>query len=110
MDIERLKALRLERKLKQNQVAKALEISPQRYSYYETGDRQPDNEMLIKLAQYFEVSVDYLLGNSEIQEIINKSRKNSKVSENMKLLQDYEKLPQSEKDIIKYIITRNKKQ
>jgi len=34
---------------------------------WETGKRQPDNEMLLKIANYFNVSVDYLLGREEIE-------------------------------------------
>lgn len=46
----------------QKEVADLLKISRQAYSSYETGSRQPDPEILIKLSSIFKVSVDYLLG------------------------------------------------
>ena len=57
-----LKQLRLERNLLQKDVAQELSISQQAYANYENGLREPDNSMLVKLANYFNVSVDYLLG------------------------------------------------
>jgi len=53
--------------LQQKDVADCLGISQQVYSNYELGKRQPDNYMLIKLSDFFEVSVDYLLGKSGIR-------------------------------------------
>ena len=46
----------------QKDVAKEIGLSQQRFNFYVTGKRQPDNEMLTKIAAYFRVSVDYLLG------------------------------------------------
>lgn len=60
--MELLKKLRLERKINQNEIAQYLGVSYQCYAHYETGRRQPDPETLIKLANYFNVSTDYLLG------------------------------------------------
>lgn len=57
-----LKDLRKERNLTQSEVARALNISRQVYANYENEINQPDCKMLIKLADYFEVSIDYLLG------------------------------------------------
>ncbi|PEL12698.1 helix-turn-helix domain-containing protein [Bacillus sp. AFS017336] len=62
---ENLRRLRISKKLTQEDVAKKLEISRQRYSNYENGVRQPDQEMLTKIADLFEVSVDYILGREE---------------------------------------------
>ncbi|MEA4816257.1 MAG: helix-turn-helix transcriptional regulator [Lachnospiraceae bacterium] len=52
----------------QFQIAKELNISPQRFNFYVTGKREPDNEMLNSLANYFSVSADYLLGRSSKKE------------------------------------------
>lgn len=57
----RLKNLRKEKKLSQQQVADFLCVSNQTYSNYETGAREPDNENLKKLADFFNVSTDFLL-------------------------------------------------
>lgn len=57
-----LKAIRKEKKIKQVDVAKYLNITNATYSRYETGSLEPSNDTLRKLAKYFDVSVDYLLG------------------------------------------------
>jgi len=60
----RLETLRKERGLSQKQIADIFQISQQGYSNYENGKREPDYETLKKFANFFEVSVDYLVGNT----------------------------------------------
>lgn len=57
-----LKKLRMKRKLSQKQIAEELKISQQQYSKWEGGIITPNVETLVRLADYFDVSVDYLLG------------------------------------------------
>ncbi|MGV0167141.1 helix-turn-helix domain-containing protein [Furfurilactobacillus sp. WILCCON 0119] len=62
---ERLKQLRHERRgLTQESLADQLGIAKTTYSSYEQGKREPDFNTLQRLASYFDVSTDYLLGNS----------------------------------------------
>lgn len=69
MDIaHNLKKLRSERGLTQIELSKNLNINRATYAHYETGRREPDIETLKLLADYFNVSVDYLLGNSDKKE------------------------------------------
>lgn len=65
---ERLRALRKEKNMRQADVAKLLGIGVRTYQYYEGDEHRPDYEMLIKLADFFEVSTDYLLGRTEERE------------------------------------------
>ncbi|MEN3134785.1 helix-turn-helix domain-containing protein [Bacillus albus] len=65
----RLHTLRKERKLRQEDMAKQLGIARTTYAMYEQGNREPDYNTLIKLATFFEVSIDYLLGTTEIRQI-----------------------------------------
>lgn len=60
--MERLKELRLKKKLLQKDVADYLGVNRTTYVKYETGASQPDNDTLSRLADFFGVSVDYLLG------------------------------------------------
>lgn len=62
MNTERLKAIRNQKKVTQKEAADALGISPNTYKNYEQGMREPNNEMLCKLADYFSTTTDYLLG------------------------------------------------
>lgn len=58
---ERLSRLREEKKLTQVELAKLTEISRSRLSLYEINKREPDNDTLRKLADFFNVTTDFLL-------------------------------------------------
>lgn len=64
---DRIKLLREEKHLKQEELAKDLSVAPSTIGMYETNKRQPNNDLIIKLAKYFNVSTDYLLGKSDIR-------------------------------------------
>ena len=63
----RLKMLRSEKNLTQKQLADILNMQNTAISKYELGERKPDQDTLMKIAEYFNVSTDYLLGNSNIR-------------------------------------------
>ena len=65
--MEILKQLRKQSGFTQKEIAKQLGITVSAYGNYELGQRQPTPEMLCKLADIFEVSVDYLLGRETAQ-------------------------------------------
>ncbi len=65
---ERLRQLREERNLTQKAIAGIIGISPRMVSFYESGAHFPREEgTLLKLAQFFGVSTDYLLGYSDVR-------------------------------------------
>lgn len=64
---ERFAALRADSGLSQNKLGKALSLSPATIGYYENGDRLPDIETAARIANYFNVSADYLLGLSDVK-------------------------------------------
>lgn len=61
----RLRDLREDKDLNQTQVAKILGMSQTGYSKYETGENDIPTEILIKLADFYEVSVDYILNRTD---------------------------------------------
>ena len=61
----RIKELREKKGINMRQTAKELGIPYTTYISYEKGDREPNSEMLIELAEFFHCSIDYLLGRSE---------------------------------------------
>ncbi|SJZ82945.1 helix-turn-helix domain-containing protein [Selenihalanaerobacter shriftii] len=63
----RLKQLRTEKKLTQKELGDHLELTPATISFYEIGRRTPDYETLINISNYFDVSLDYLLGKTHIR-------------------------------------------
>ncbi|MDQ0412910.1 helix-turn-helix domain-containing protein [Mesobacillus stamsii] len=62
---ERLRLIREKKKLQQKDAAAKVGIKNNTLSSYESGDRQPDFNMLIKLADLYDVSVEYLLRGKE---------------------------------------------
>lgn len=64
----RLKELRQEKDLLQKDIANYLNISTSAYGFYEQGKRTPDTEIIKKLSEFFNVSLDYLLGKTDIRE------------------------------------------
>ena len=65
-----LKTLREEKKLRQADLADFLEISQQAYQRYENGTSEPNGDGFIKLADFYNVSTDYLLGRTNIKAMI----------------------------------------
>ena len=63
----RIKLLREEKKIKQDELARVLSISPSAVGMYERDEREPNDDITLKLSEYFGVSTDYLLGKSEIR-------------------------------------------
>lgn len=63
--VKRIRALRERRGISQSRAAKQMGIVRTTYSNYEAGNREPDLETIKKIAEFFEVSVDYLLERDE---------------------------------------------
>lgn len=61
----RLADIRNERNIRQTEVASAAGVSVRGYQYYEKGVKEPTLSVLIALADYFDVSLDYLCGRSD---------------------------------------------
>ncbi len=61
----RLRDLREDRDMNQTQIAKMLGMSQTGYSKYETGENDIPTSILIKLARFYNVSIDYLLGETD---------------------------------------------
>lgn len=106
---ERIKSLREERKITQQELARYLGVSQKTISNYENGERSPDPDTLRKIADYFDVTVDYLLGRSnhrqltrrderDIEKIIEETRQRIENTEGLML--DGEILSQEDVDAI----------
>lgn len=78
MEAQRLKQLRSEKHVTQDDVATFLGITRPAYTAYESGNREPDDKTKVKLANYFGVSVDYLVGNSNRKHYYDLTEKNKK--------------------------------
>ena len=69
MKFQRIRDLRTDADLSQRQLSEILHISQRSYSHYETGSRNIPIEMLIRLANYYDISIDYLVGRTDKKEM-----------------------------------------
>ncbi len=99
MITERLIRLREEKKLTKKDIAEFLKIDQSTYGKYELGKRQPDYDTLLKLADFFDVSVDYLLCRSNIRKLDNET----KTSHNLDISSLPEEAIKQVEDYIDYV-------
>ena len=91
---KRLRQLRKETKISQIDLAKNLDLTSQALSQYELNKRMPDTEMIKKIAKHFEVSVDYILGESSERSSADKIK--SALSDDQELADFWDKLKERE--------------
>lgn len=65
--MNRIKELRLEKGLTQEDLGKVVRVSARSIGFYESGERDPDTSVLSAFADYFDVTIDYLLGRTNIR-------------------------------------------
>ena len=111
---KRITLLREEKGISQIELAKILNVSNTTLSQYESGKRVPNDEIKKHLAHYFEVSIDFLLGITDIRESVEHLIKKGEVSitSPSDLEKLYKDLPDEEKkmldDYANYLETRAK--
>ncbi len=98
----RLKALRMKKGLNMKQLAEALDIPYTTYVGYEKNEREPNSEILVALATFFNVSTDYLLG----REKGNKNEKEDLIlsSDEKTFINKYRKLDDYGKEAVEDIL------
>lgn len=70
MKFQRIQDLCIDSDLSQKKIGEILHISQRSYSHYETGSRNIPIEMLIRLADYYDTTIDYLVGRTDNKEPI----------------------------------------
>lgn len=98
--MNRIKDLREDADLKQSELAQAVGISQKTLSNYETGKTNPDSYAIIKLAEFFNVSTDYLLG---VEDRDTRSRRTANIKRMEKRLDDMQAALDEISDIVKKI-------
>lgn len=102
---KRVKQLREERGLSRNELAKSLNITYAALSKYETDDRFPSEDILSRIADYFEVSVDELIGRN--CNIANKYSKD--LEKHLKTAKEINELDEDDQRFILEMIRKLKK-
>ncbi len=101
--------LRKEKKMSQQDIGNLIGISSQAVSKWETGISEPDNKSLKKLANFFNVSIDYLLNNTEINDNELKEQEAlRKALVNAGFMEDIEDLTDGELNKIMRFVVHNK--
>lgn len=100
----RLKELRENMNLTQTELASNFNITPPSISQYEKDVRSPDYELLIKIADFFDVSTDYLLGRTDVEKNNIETIAVHRANENGSDIKDIEGL----KDLIRELINEEK--
>ncbi len=99
MNGERLKKLRKEKKLTQTELGSKINVTKVSISGYESGNRSPDTDTLQRLADFFEVSTDYLLGRTDNLSLTPQEKDEAAFqafANNPELQRWYKQLPESE--------------
>ena len=109
----RLLELREERNLTQNDIAEAINTSRTNIGRWEKGLNEPPASLIISLADFFEVSTDFLLGRSDDFGNINVKKESPELtSEDLELLNDFHLLPSTLKaqaqEYVHYLAERQK--
>ncbi|MBR3994194.1 MAG: helix-turn-helix transcriptional regulator [Clostridia bacterium] len=94
--MKRIAELRKSAGLNQVGLALKLNVSQKMVSAYETGTHQPSTEILLKLSKIFNVSVDYIIGNSEIKATAEKFSASGLTNSEVELLDLFKKLDREE--------------
>ena len=102
--VANLKKLRHKKGISQQMLADAIGTSQQSINKYENHKIEPDIEMLIKIADYFETSVDYLTGHTDIDRVIENVRRYDLGAAESELIDNYRKLSPKQRESIESII------
>ena len=101
-----LKELRAEKGLSQLEVAKGIDTSQRNIGRWETGANEPSSSFVKKLADFFNVSTDYLLGRENDFGAINNGEFNKLNYEEYKIIKMYRVLSARDKDFIEDMFNR----
>lgn len=91
--LKRLKKMRKEKDISQNKLAEAIGATQQSINKYENHNIEPDIAMLKRMADFFDTSVDYIIGYTQVRKKLNVG-KNFKLSdEEARLINIFDQLP-----------------
>lgn len=102
--IKNLKKLRQEAGISQQKLAEVILVSQQSVNKYENKDVEPDVDTLIKIADIFGVSLDYLVGRTEVKEMAGENTEDHVKLDEVKLLNGYRRLNDKQKKCVVQVI------
>ncbi len=102
--VEKLKLLRCEHGISQREVAEAVGVSQQSINKYENHTVEPDIATLIALADYFHTSVDYLIGHTENDRVIEPVSPGDLNEEESLLISQWRRLNEKQRESLRMVI------
>ena len=99
-----LKRLREAKHISQKQLADAVSVSQQSINKYENHSVEPDIATLVRLADYFDTSVDYLIGNTDIAYRLEKTEPCDLNEEELCLVTGFRKLTKAQRESISMVV------
>lgn len=102
--LENLRRLRIEAGVSQKSLAESIGVSQQSINKYENHKIEPDIETLIRIADYFKTSVDYLLGHTHLREQITSASAHNWSEKELSLISAYQMLNKREQESIDLIL------
>jgi transcriptional regulator with XRE-family HTH domain len=98
---KRIKELRTEKDVTQRELANYLNLTPKMISFYESGERFPPHDIILKLSEYFNISTDYLLGNSNIKKTSDQVIKDAEKTDNIDVPERFDTVEEALRFILK---------
>jgi transcriptional regulator with XRE-family HTH domain len=99
-----LKILRDEASVSQKQLAEAIGVSQQSINKYENHNIEPDIETMIRIADFFNTSVDYLIGHTEVRRKIEVVHAYELNADEVKIVDGYRNLSAKQKNCVTTVI------
>lgn len=107
--VRNLKYLREKRGLSQSQLADELGVTQQSVNKYENHTTEPDIEMLIRIAKFFDTSVDFLVGNTNIERKYEVTYRTDLNDREMQVMEDFRDIDESSKNAVEIVLNELKK-
>lgn len=102
--VKNLKELRNKKGISQQQLADVIGTSQQSINKYENHSIEPDIDTLISMAKFFNTSVDYLIGNTKVNHVIENVKPNDLNQDETELIESYRNLSKKRKESIHIIM------
>ena len=102
--LKNLRKIRIERNVTQEKLGNAIDVSQQSINKYENHGIEPDIRTMTAIADYFDISVDYLIGRTEISHVYEHLTPHDLNEDESALIAHYRQLAPAEKDSIKFVI------
>ena len=101
--VAKLKELRQSKGISQQQLADVITVSQQSVNKYENHGVEPDISTLIRIAEYFNVSLDFLTGRTEVKEMAETPKMSELSDDEVRIIMQYRNLNEKQKNCLRTV-------